>query len=95
MTIRVRTVGLLRSLMRQGEFAVSLPDGATVADLLESLSVTYAGEVAERLNEPARAMAHPSLRVMVNGRDIGVLDDRATVLADGDDVLVLTPIAGG
>ena len=32
---------------------------------------------------------------MVNGRDIGVLADRATVLVEGDDVLVLTPIAGG
>ena len=31
---------------------------------------------------------------MVNGRDIGVLTDRAP-LAKDDDVLVLTPIAGG
>ena len=32
---------------------------------------------------------------MVNGRDIGVLGGRQTALADGDDILVLTPIAGG
>ena len=32
---------------------------------------------------------------MVNGRDIAVLGGRQTVLEDGDEVLVLTPIAGG
>jgi molybdopterin converting factor small subunit len=32
---------------------------------------------------------------MVNGRDIGVLDGPDTVLHDADDVLILTPLAGG
>ncbi len=95
MIVRVRTIGLLRSLIRQGEFDVELPDGAQVADLLARLAETYGGEVAAHVTAPVEADAHPPLRVMVNGRDIGVLADRATVLAEGDDVLVLTPIAGG
>jgi molybdopterin converting factor small subunit len=93
--VRVRTIGLLRSLIRQGEFDVDLPDDASVADLLSRLAETYGGAVAEHLTAPVKPDAHPPLRVMVNGRDIGVLADRATVLAEGDDVLVLTPIAGG
>ena len=51
--------------------------------------------MATHLTAPVEPDAHPPLRVMVNGRDIGALDDRRTLLADGDDVLVLTPIAGG
>ena len=94
-TVRVRTIGLLRSLIRQGEFDVELSDGASVEDLLALLSTTYGGAVAAHLTAPVLEGAHPPLRVMVNGRDIGVLDDRRTILADGDDVLVLTPIAGG
>jgi molybdopterin converting factor small subunit len=35
------------------------------------------------------------LRVMVNGRDIAVLDGRQTVLCDGDEILMLIPVAGG
>lgn len=93
--MRVRTIGLLKSLMRRGEFDVDLPEDATVDDLLARLTQTYGGAVAAHLTAPVEADAHPPLRVMVNGRDIGVLDDRATVLAQGDDVLVLTPIAGG
>jgi molybdopterin converting factor small subunit len=93
--VRVRTIGLLRSLIRQGEFDVDLPDDASVADLLSRLAETYGGAVAAHVTAPVGPDAHPPLRVMVNGRDIGVLADRATVLAEGDDVLVLTPIAGG
>jgi molybdopterin converting factor small subunit len=93
--VRVRTIGLLRSLFRQGEFDVDLPDDASVADLLSRLAETYGRQVAAHLTAPVEPDAHPPLRVMVNGRDIGVLADRATVLAEGDDVLVLTPIAGG
>ena len=81
--------------MRQGEFDVDLPEESSVETLLRRLAETYGGAVAAHLTAPVAADAHPPLRVMVNGRDIGVLADRATVLADGDDVLVLTPIAGG
>ena len=94
-TVRVRTIGLLRSLIRHGEFDVDLPEDASVEDLLARLSAMYGGVVAAHLTAPTLPDAHPPLRVMINGRDIGALDDRRTLLADGDDVLVLTPIAGG
>jgi molybdopterin converting factor small subunit len=93
--VRVRTIGLLRSLIRQGEFDVELPEGASVADLLSRLAETYGGEVAAHVTAPVEPDAHPPLRVMVNGRDIGALAGRATGLTDRDDVLVLTPVAGG
>ena len=36
------------------------------------------------LVEPDDPAAHPPLRVMVNGRDVAVLDGRQVALADGD-----------
>jgi molybdopterin converting factor small subunit len=93
--VRVRTIGLLKTLIKQGELRVALDDGGTVADLLAALAHAYGGQVAVHLETPVDPGSHPPLRVMVNGRDIGALDDRQTVLAEGDDVLVLTPIAGG
>jgi molybdopterin converting factor small subunit len=94
-TVRVQTIGLLKSLIRQGDFAVELPEGAAVADLLASVAATYGKQVAVHLAEPDDPAAHPPLRVMVNGRDIAVLGGRGGALADGDVVLMLTPIAGG
>ena len=94
-TVRVQTIGLLRSLIRQGDRGVDLHDGGMVADLLASLAQTYGPRVAVHFIEPDDLAVHPPLRVIVNGRDIGVLGDRQAVLSDGDDILVLTPIAGG
>jgi molybdopterin converting factor small subunit len=94
-TVRVRTIGLLKSLISQGELDLELPANGTVQDVLDAMARTYGREVAAHLTAPVDAASHPPLRVTVNGRDIGALDDRRTVLADGDDVLVLTPIAGG
>jgi molybdopterin converting factor small subunit len=91
----MRTIGLLKTLLRRGELELELADGAAVADLLAAVAATGGPEVAAHLEAPVRADAHPPLRVMVNGRDIEVLDGRQTALMDGDDVLVLTPIAGG
>ena len=93
--VTVHTIGLLRSLIRQGDLVLSLGEGSAVADLLVHLSDTYGSQVAALMAAPVSPDAHPPLRIMVNGRDIEVLDDRSTILADGDDVLVLTPMAGG
>ena len=95
MIVRVRTIGLLRSLIRQGEFDVDLPDGARSRTCSRAWPRPTAAPSRRTSPRPCEPDAHPPLRVMVNGRDIGVLADRATVLAEGDDVLVLTPIAGG
>jgi molybdopterin converting factor small subunit len=93
--VRVRTIGLLKALFGLGELEVILPDGATVDALLGRLAETYGEPAAGHLTRPAEGTGHPSLRVMVNGRDIAVLDGRQTPLDEGDDVLILTPIAGG
>jgi MoaD family protein len=94
-TVKVRTIGLLRSLLGRAELDVALPEGGTVADLLAALVQTYGEQVAPHFVEPEDAAVHPPLRVMVNGRDITVLGGRQAVLQDGDEILVLTPIAGG
>lgn len=41
--------------------------------------------------------AHPSeaFRILVNGRNIRVLDCEHTMLDDGDNIAILVPIAGG
>jgi molybdopterin converting factor small subunit len=94
-TVRVRTIGLLKSLLQRGDLALELADEATVGDCLAAVAALGGPQVAAHLDAPVRVDAHPPLRVQVNGRDIEVLGGRDTVLADGDDILVLTPIAGG
>jgi len=93
-TVKVRSIALLRSLLGQGELDVNLSRGADVAGLF-SILTERSEELAPYLVEPVEKSAHEPLRVMVNGRDIAALGGRHTVLQEGDEVLLMIPIAGG
>jgi molybdopterin converting factor small subunit len=94
-TVKVRSIALLKTLLGQGGIDVILPSGAEVEDLLSLLIERSEGRLAPHFAEPAEKSAHAPLRVMVNGRDTAVLGGRQTVLKNGDEVLIMIPIAGG
>ena len=93
--VRVRSIALIRTLLGKEEIPLSLPEGATVEDLLTRLVETGDPKLASYFALPKEKSAHAPLRIMINGRDIAVLAGRETVLAAGDDILIFIPIAGG
>lgn len=95
MNIKVRSIALIRSLLGAGEVDLSLPKGATVEDALSRLTEIGDPQLGPYLAVPKEQSAHAPLRIMVNGRDITVLQGRQTLLGDGDDLLIFIPIAGG
>jgi MoaE-MoaD fusion protein len=83
MQVRVIPFGILKESLGGSGLACELPDGATVADLLEKLA---AG--------PQRGLAPADLR----GIAVGVNAEYASashVLRDGDEVALLPPVSGG
>jgi molybdopterin converting factor small subunit len=94
-TVKVRSIALIRTLLGKEEIMVSLPEGATVETLLSRLTEQGDPKLASYFALPEQASAHAPLRIMVNGRDITVLAGRQTVLSQDDDVLIFIPIAGG
>ena len=93
--VKVRSIALIRTLLGSEQLHLSMPEGATVADVLARLTEMGGPTLAAHLAEPKEKSAHAPLRIMINGRDITVLQGRATVIAEGDDMLVFIPIAGG
>lgn len=93
--VTVRSIALIRRLLGHDQLDLEVPEGAMVADVLARLAEIGGPKLELVLAEPKEKSAHAPLRVMVNGRDIHVLQARETVLADGDDILVFVPIAGG
>jgi molybdopterin converting factor subunit 1 len=80
-TVRLLCFAAARDLVGAAELAWTMPSGATVAALRESLFASY----------PALAGHARSLRFAVNGEY--AKDDR--VVGDGDEVAVIPPVAGG
>ncbi len=80
-TLRVLLFDVLRRQVGESDLHADLPDGATGADLLDQLAAEHAAVAEHR----------PVVRLAVN-RQYAPL---ATVLAEGDEVALITPVSGG
>lgn len=81
MRIRLLLFALYRDLVDQNEVEVELPAGATVSDLVRALRARGGGW-ARLPEEPVAAV----------NREYATPE---TALADGDEVALLPPVAGG
>ena len=81
MDIRVRFFASIRQKLRRDEGVCSLPDGATVGDLLDQLCREF----------PAFVDMRRSVSTAVN-REYADADH---VLAEGDEVALIPPVSGG
>jgi molybdopterin converting factor small subunit len=81
MQITVKYHGIIGDMLRRKTRQVELADGATVGDLLETLT-----------KEDAQAQAVlKQTRAFIDGHQA----DRAAPLSDGVEVIFMRPIAGG
>ena len=81
MQITVRYPGIIGDMLERKGDAVTLPDGASVADLVQHL--TGADDTAASILKQTRPF--------INGQQA----DRASLLVDGAEVIFMRPIAGG
>lgn len=80
MNVTVRFMGLVRHYAGRDEAAVELPEGATVADLVDALT-----------GDLAILSTVDGITFMIEGRTVSM----ATALAEGDRVLALQSLGGG
>lgn len=81
MVVRVRLFASLRQAAGTGTLSYSLPDGATVADLVRNLAAEY----------PRLPMAAGAIYASVNR----VYAGQDTILQPGDEVGLFPPVSGG
>ena len=81
-------------LRQAGSAAVDVPEGTTLADACRRLADTAADDVRRHLLT-AEGDVEPSLLVAVNGAGVPPEERSRRRLVDGDDLLLMPPIAGG
>jgi MoaD family protein len=88
MKINVMFFGRLRDLTAVRESVVTI-QGATLVELMEHLYREFGIEFR------SAAGSIKGLRILINGREYGLLGGMKAPLKDGDTVVLLPPIAGG
>ena len=93
-SVRVKLVGSFRVLSGKSRVMVRLGAGATVKDVVQKLVESFPVEFGDALVDPVLGEPQPNALILVNGREVGVLDGVGTVVRDGDEV-VFVPVAHG
>lgn len=91
MQIFVTFTGPLR---QAGPAELAVPEGATLTDVCRRLADAAPGEVRRHLLT-VDGDIEPSLLVAVNGMGVPPEERAGRLLVDGDDLLIMPPIAGG
>lgn len=76
-----------------GEFSIDLPDGAQMEAVLAVLRERAADEAAAVFDETG--ILRPHIILMLNGKRANRNDIGSLTLADGDEVALFPPVAGG
>ena len=93
MQVTVTFLGIIRDQVGSRSLDFELPSGATLRNLFDALAPQLEGRLADWAWDREKRMF--TERVMVSRNLVPGGRDEATVLADGDEILVFPPIAGG
>ncbi|MCF2529404.1 MoaD/ThiS family protein [Yinghuangia soli] len=91
MTVSVRIPTILRTYT--GGAAEVSADGATLAEVIESLEKSYPGIAARVLDDTGKLRRF--VNVYVNDDDVRFAEGLATATPDGGNVSVIPAVAGG
>jgi molybdopterin synthase sulfur carrier subunit len=85
----VKFVGSLRSLAGKGKLAMELGKMASLMEVMKRMA-----EESPKL-KPALANSKAGMLILVNGKEVSVLNGLETMLKDGDEVVFVPVIHGG
>lgn len=93
-TIEVKLLGVLQKLAGKDKFSMELDRSMIVEDVISKLTDSLPLEFKKALIDPELNDPRPNVLVLLNNREIGVLDGLKTRVGDSDR-LVLIPVSHG
>lgn len=94
LVVDVKFIGSFRSVTRKSELELKLRGSASLR-LLVTKVVERLPELKSSLVNPASGEPKTNMLVLVNGREISVLEGSKTVVTNGDQVVFVPIVHGG
>ena len=85
--VDVTLVGVFGVLSGRRRVRLELPEDATVEDVVARLVASFPPGFEAALVDPVLGEPGPNALILVNGREVSVLDGVGTVVGDGDEVV--------
>jgi molybdopterin synthase sulfur carrier subunit len=94
MTITVKFIGALRHISGVDELALNGEEGTSIRALMNEITKEDP-ELKQSLIDQQLEDPRPNALILVNGREISVLNGLDTSLKDGDEVVLVPVVHGG
>ncbi len=91
--LNVKFLGSLRHFSGTQGLSFNIKNCITIKELISQISaklLAIKGIVVNQLEDPT-----PNMLILVNGKEIGVLNGLETILEDGDEVVLIPFVHGG
>jgi len=92
--VEVKFLGVFRQFSGRNHVLVKLEEPATVRKAIQKLTEAFSSEFKRALVDPELEDPRPNALILVNGKEISVLQGLETEVNDGDEI-VLVPVSHG
>ncbi|MEM3745370.1 MAG: MoaD family protein [Candidatus Bathyarchaeia archaeon] len=94
MKVEVRMLGMLKKISGRDRVSLDLNEGLRLREVIERI-LEEINSLKDVLLDPELRDPRPNIIVLVNGKDISVLDGLDTQIKDGDEIVFIPIIHGG
>ena len=94
MPLTVKFIGALRHLSGKTQFAITFQQGISIKELLEKISQELP-MLKRTFSDQELNDSRSNSLILVNGREISVLNGYETKLSDGDEIVFVPVVHGG
>lgn len=92
--LKVKFVGAMRHLSGKTQFVINYQAGLSIGQLISSVSQEFPALANTFCDRELNDSRSNSL-ILVNGREISILDGLETILCDGDEIVFVPVVHGG
>ena len=94
MTVNVKFIGSFRSLSGKKELELTLQESSPIKEVIKMI-VEELPKLGQALIDPDCEGPKTNMLVLVNGKELSVLDRFETMITDGDEVVFVPVVHGG
>jgi MoaD family protein len=94
MTVNIKFIGSFRSLSGKNELELRLQESSPIREVVKMI-VEELPKLGQALIDPEFEGPKTNMLVLVNGKELSVLDRFETMIIDGDEVVFVPVVHGG